>query len=92
MIQVSACPQVDLAYLPFAERVNIGAKEFCNFDMAAAEGGRIGEWLEAMRERPYDVSPSPDRNLFLAALKRHMRLDFFDYDSYSAAALHPHAR
>lgn len=82
-----------MAYFPFAERFDIGAKEFCNhFDMAAAEGGKIGNWLEAMRSRPYDVSPSADRQLFLKALKRHMRLDFFDYDSYAAAALHPHAR
>jgi glutathione S-transferase len=82
---------VDIVYFPFAERFAIGVQEFCNFDMSAAEGGKIGSWLGAMRSRPHDVSPSADPDLFRSALKRHMRMDFFDYDTYSVAALHPHA-
>ena len=82
---------MDIVYLPFAERFAVGVQEFCNFDMAAAEDGKIGSWLDAMQSRPYDVSPSADPDLFRSALLRHMRMDFFDYDTYSSAALHPHA-
>lgn len=87
--------QVDLAYLPFAERFDVGAKEFCDFDMRAARGGAIGSWLDAMHRQPYSAagaSPSADPELLAAAMKKHRSLDFFDYDSYGAAKLHPHAR
>ncbi len=89
-----ACAQVDLAYLPFAERFDVGAKEFCDFDMRAAFGGAIGRWLDAMHQRPYaaDGSPLADRGLLLSALEKFRSLDFFGYDSFAAAELHPHAR
>jgi hypothetical protein len=85
-------PQVDFAYFPFAERFHIAVHKFCNYDMAAAEGGKIGAWLSAVRSRPHDASPSADPDDYCRALERHMRMDFFDYDTYSAAALIPHAQ
>lgn len=88
----SAISLVDLAYLPFAERFEIGLRDFCDYDMSSAHGGAVGRWLEAARERRYaSGSPSPDRELFSEALRRHQSLDFFDYVTYGPYDLHPHA-
>eukprot|EP00208_Stichococcus_sp_RCC1054_P003822 CAMPEP_0206140884 /NCGR_PEP_ID=MMETSP1473-20131121/11004_1 /ASSEMBLY_ACC=CAM_ASM_001109 /TAXON_ID=1461547 /ORGANISM="Stichococcus sp, Strain RCC1054" /LENGTH=253 /DNA_ID=CAMNT_0053535217 /DNA_START=226 /DNA_END=988 /DNA_ORIENTATION=+ len=77
----------DLALFPFAQRFSIACPEWCGMDMRAAAGGNIGRWLDAMQARPAVSAASPDPAKFLAAMKKHMSLDFFDYETYTAAQL-----
>lgn len=43
--------------------------EFCGLDLRSAEGGRLGNWLAAMEQRESVQTSSPERRLFLQALK-----------------------
>jgi hypothetical protein len=65
-------------------------RQLCGYDVSAALGGSIGAWLAAMDARPSCGVTAADSALLLKAYKRHMSLDFFDYDTYTAFQLHPH--
>jgi len=59
------------------------------FDVEAAAGGAIGRWLAAMDGRPSCSATAADPALLIKAYRKHMSLDFFDYDPYGAFSLHP---
>lgn len=82
----------DLILMPFIERFDIIGRNFHNFDTRAAHQGTVGAWLEIMEARPSCRSAAADPEELLKAFKQHMSLDFFDYSTYGATALHPHNR
>lgn len=79
----------DLAVYPFVARFAVGAPEFAGYGVRTALGGVAGEWLRAMRERASGAVTTADDAALLKAYQTHRSLDFFDYDTYLATALHP---
>jgi hypothetical protein len=47
---------------------------------------------DSMSQLPASKLASPDAGLFAAAIKQHHSLDFFDFDTYTAAQCHPQLR
>lgn len=45
-----------------------------------------------MSQLPASKLASPDAGLFGMAIKQHRSLDFFDFETYTAAQLHPQLR
>ncbi|KAK9867166.1 hypothetical protein WJX84_010666 [Apatococcus fuscideae] len=79
----------DLVLLPFMERFDLVTREFLGMRLETMHGGRVQAWLEGLRQRPSCRTASADRRLLLEAYREHRSLDFFDYQTYSAAACHP---
>jgi glutathione S-transferase len=82
----------DFAVYPFVNRFAILLPGLCGYNVRAAAGGRVGEWMEAMQARPSCQVTSPDEDLFRAAAMKGASLDFFDYMTYGVFDLHPHNR
>jgi glutathione S-transferase len=80
----------DFALFPFLRRFAVAMPAFGGADVRGACGGAVGAWLGALGARPAARAAAADDALLLAAYRHHMCLDFFDYDSYRATALHPH--
>ena len=82
----------DIAVFPFVRRFAVAARA-CDGGVDIVRdsaGGAVGRWLAALEARPAFQISAADDSLLLDAYKKHMSLDFFDYDSYSVFKLHPH--
>jgi glutathione S-transferase len=80
----------DIAVFPFVKRYQVACKEFCNgYNVSSVLDGVVGQWLEAMGQRPACQITTACDELLLQAYKKHLSLDFFDYDSYEVTELHP---
>ena len=80
----------DIAVYPFVKRYQLACREFCNgYDVSSVLNGVVGQWLDAMGQRPACQITTAKDELLLKAYKQHKGLDFFDYDTYLATELHP---
>lgn len=79
----------DINLYPFLKRFDVGMRKLCGYDVSAALGGSIGEWLLAMDARPSCTATASDPALLAKAYEKHMCLDFFDYHTYTCFQLHP---
>jgi len=82
----------DLVLMPFIERFDIIGRNFHGVDATEICGGAISSWLEAMQARPSCQRAAAAPQELLRAYKQHKSLDFFDYSTYGATALHPQNR
>lgn len=78
----------DILLYPFARRFSVGLPRFSEVEMTKGRPN-LARWMTAMAQRPSVQLASADDGLLQQAYGRHRCLDFFDYDSYAAAALHP---
>lgn len=78
----------DVLLYPFMRRFSVALRRFSSVDMTA---GRpcLAQWMAAMAARPSVQLAAADDALLEQAYVQHGCLDFFDYESYCAAALHP---
>eukprot|EP00210_Caulerpa_lentillifera_P008722 g8320.t1 len=77
---------VDFALFPFYDRFRLVLRSLFSYELNSQS---LSKWLDAMRGRASCVLSSPDDALLLNAYRRHERLDFFDYTTYTVNQLHP---
>jgi len=82
----------DCALVPFLERFDLALRGVAGWAWDEEDGAarRLAQYLRDVRARPAFRAAAPDDQLMLAALREHMSLDFFDYESVPDLALHPH--
>lgn len=78
----------DMLVYPFLRRFSVALPRFSGVDVKAGRP-HLARWLDAMAARPSVQLAAADDLLLEQAYKEHMCLDFFDYSTYRATALHP---
>jgi glutathione S-transferase len=76
----------DLAVYPFAERFEIASREFRGVELRDlprddALRDAYDRWSGAMRDLDSTITLRPNEDALLAAWRRTMRLDYFDYET-----------
>jgi glutathione S-transferase len=87
-----AGPDVSLADVmiwPFIERAVMCAELFGPGNNAV-EMEPVSEWIAYMQQREAVKLAQPDARCMGAALRKTMRLDWFDYETTSISDTHPH--
>ena len=75
----------DLLVYPFLRRVQLGLHVLGE----PAVAGSLAAWLAAMAARPAAAIAAGDRERWLAALRQHRSLDWFDYTTAPLLECHP---
>jgi glutathione S-transferase len=79
----------DLLLWPFMERFSMCAQEFSGYDVCSTSA-IILSWKEAMLQLESVKLAQANEEQFLHLVRKHRRLDWFDYEPCAVADVHPH--